>query len=76
MRFGGRLVLAGQPFQVVAERPARGQLGGMAGGERGVAGEHVGEDLEHTPPVQQQVVERPHHLYLGPGQPGDGQPQQ
>jgi hypothetical protein len=41
-----------------------------------VAGEDVGQDLEDAPPVEQHVVEGPHHLHGPLGQPGQGHPHQ
>src|SRR5438093_255419 len=61
-----RLVVRGEPGEVVPERtPGRQGRSGVSPGERSVAGEHIGEHLEDAPPVEQHVVEAPHHLHLG-----------
>ncbi len=46
----------------------------MPGGEGGVGGEDVGQDVEDAPAVEEEVVEGPDEVDLGGGQAGDGQP--
>ena len=68
LSWGG--VGAFEPLQVVPEGvPVRQR-------ETGVGGEHVRQHLEHAPPVEQDVMERPDDPHLVGGQPGDGQSQQ
>src|SRR6185437_1173491 len=72
--FGAGGVLAGQPVQVVAEGRPRGGCGRVPGGQGGVGGEDVGQDVEDAPSVEEEVVEGPDDVDLGGGQAGDGQP--
>ncbi|EPH44641.1 putative Linear gramicidin synthase subunit C [Streptomyces aurantiacus JA 4570] len=73
--FGLRPVAVAQPGHVVAVRTPVGQATAGSGhiGEVGVPGEHVGQDVEQAPAVEDQVVEGPHHAHGGVGEPGEGQ---
>ncbi|MBY8848593.1 hypothetical protein K7G98_08410, partial [Saccharothrix sp. MB29] len=76
VRLGLGRVLLGQPAQVVAERPAQGQRGGVTAGDRAVVLQHLGEHLGGAPAVQQDVVRDPHDLHAVLGRRGDPHPHQ
>ena len=73
---GLRLVALGQPAQEVLDRTPRRRRQGTAAGQRRVLLADLAEHLRRAPPVEQHVVEGPHHLNLGVGEPGHRQPQQ